>query len=41
MGNVTGIIVQGHIPIIWSVHIPVFLVTLLIAMSFFEVYILT
>ena len=42
MCNVTGIFVQGHMPmpIKRDVSIPVLMVTLLIALSLYEVYIL-
>ena len=38
--NVAGIFVQGHMPIMWTVCIPVFLVTILIAESSYDTYIL-
>ena len=33
MCNVMGIFVQGHMPIMLNVHIPVFVVTFLMAVS--------
>ena len=36
MYNVAGIFVQEHVPIMWSVFIPVFLVTLLITVGLDE-----
>ena len=38
--NVAGIFVQGHLPVMWNTCKPVLLVTLLIAVSSYEVYIL-
>ena len=37
MKNVAGIFVQGHMPVIWSVCIPVLLSKLFIALSSYEV----
>ena len=39
--NVAGTFDKGHMPIIWIVSIPVFVVTLLMALNLYEVYILT
>ena len=41
MCNVAGIFVQGHMPVICNVCFPVLLVTLLIILSTYQVYILT
>ena len=41
MCNVGGIFVQGHMPVMQSVCILVLLVTLLMAVSSYEIYILT
>ena len=41
MCNVAGIFVQGHVPVMWNICIPVILVTLLFAVSSYGVYILT
>ena len=40
MCSLTGIFVQGLMSIMWNIFIPVFLVTLLIALSSYEAYIL-
>ena len=34
--NVVGIFVQGHVPVMWNVCIPVLLITLLIAVISYE-----
>ena len=41
MCNFTDIFVQGHKPVMWNVYIPVLPVTLVIALSSYEVYIVT
>ena len=41
MCNVSSIFGQGHMALMWNVCTPVFLVTLLIVLSWYEVYILT
>ena len=38
--NVKEIFVQGHMPVMWNMSTPVLLVTLLMAWSSYEVYIL-
>ena len=39
--NVAGIFVQGHMPVIWNVCMPVDMVTLIIALSSCQVDVLT
>ena len=41
MCGVAGIFVQGHMPVIWNVCMPGVMVTLYIALSSYEIYILT
>ena len=41
MCEMGGIFVQGHLPIMYNVYLPVFLVTLLIIVGPYETYILT
>ena len=41
MCDVTGIFVQGYMPITWNVCIPVLVVTLLIALNLYEAYVLS
>ena len=41
MYNVACIFVQGHMGVVWNACLPVFVVTLLIALSSYEAYKLT
>ena len=38
--NVAGILLQGHMPVMWNVCMSVFMVTLFIALSSYEIDIL-